>query len=311
MYEMAMESNVTTHLQPWDSNGEEMPKIMEWINGGAIGTLKEVHNWSFRPVWPQYAKVPTDNPKLPEGFDWDLWLGPEAERAYHPHYTNMVFRGWYDFGGGSMADMGHYSLWTVFEALKLGKPTIIEPNFSSVCDINDNGAAFKIRNDFSFPYASTVRFKYPAIEGRPAIDLVWYDGGMRPAVLKEFYEQGVEFPSEGMMFVGDKDILMTRGFHAENPYLLSKGVKETQEVSAAAGAVKIPGIKRFVDGVKAGKQIDGGFRQAWPITEAVNLYAAALRSGKMLKYDAASMKITNDKNANEYLDRKYRKGWEL
>ena len=155
------------------------------------------------------------------------------------------------------------------------------------------------------------RFKYPAIEGRPAIDLVWYDGGMRPAVLKEFYEQGVEFPSEGMMFVGDKDIIMTRGFHAENPYLLSKGVKETQEVSAAAGAVKIPGIKRFVDGVKAGKQIDGGFRQAWPITEAVNLYAAALRSGKMLKYDAASMKITNDKNANEYLDRKYRKGWEL
>ena len=210
-----------------------------------------------------------------------------------------------------MADMGHYSLWTVFEALKLGKPTIIEPNFSSVCDINDNGAAFKISNDFSFPYASTVRFKYPAIEGRPAIDLVWYDGGMRPAVLKEFYEQGVEFPSEGMMFVGDKDIIMTRGFHAENPYLLSKGVKETQEVSAAAGAVKIPGIKRFVDGVKAGKQIDGGFRQAWPITEAVNLYAAALRSGKMLKYDAASMKITNDKNANEYLDRKYRKGWEL
>ena len=81
------------------------------------------------------------------------------------------------------------------------------------------------------------------------------------------------------MFVGDKDIIMTRGFHAENPYLLSKGVKETQEVSAAAGAVKIPGIKRFVDGVKAGKQIDGGFRQAWPITEAVNLYAAALRSG--------------------------------
>jgi hypothetical protein len=288
-----------------------MPKIMEWINSGAIGTLKEVHNWSFRPVWPQYAKIPTDKPKLPEGFEWDLWLGPEEERAYHPHYTNMVFRGWYDFGGGSMADMGHYSLWTVFEALKLGKPTIIEPNFSSVCDINDKGAAFKIRNDFSFPFASTVRFKYPAAEGRPAIDLVWYDGGMRPPVLKEFYEQGIEFPSEGMMFVGDRDIILTRGFHAENPYLLSKGVKETEEVSAAAGAVKIPGIQRFIDGVKAGKQIDGGFRQAWPITEAVNLYAAALRSGKMLKYDAASMKITNDQGANEYLNRSYRKGWSL
>jgi len=140
---------------------------------------------------------------------------------------------------------------------------------------------------------------------------VWYDGGMRPPVLKEFFQQGVEFPSEGMMFVGDKDIILTRGFHTTNPYLLSKGVKETKEVSAAAGAVKIPGIKRFIDGVKTGKQIDGGFRQAWPITEAVNLYAAALRSGKTLLYDADKMKITNDEKANEYLKREYRKGWSL
>jgi hypothetical protein len=114
-----------------------------------------------------------------------------------------------------------------------------------------------------------------------------------------------------MMFVGDKDIILTRGFHAENPYLLSKGVKGSEEVSAAAGAVKIPGIKRFVDGIKAGKQIAGGFRQAWPITEAVNLYAAALRSHKTLFYDANAMKVTNDEKANEYLDRKYRKGWGL
>jgi hypothetical protein len=77
-----------------------------------------VHNWTNRPVWPQYPELPTDKPPVPEGFDWDLWLGPEAERAYHPNYTHMVLRGWYDFGGGAMADMGHYSLWTVFEALR-------------------------------------------------------------------------------------------------------------------------------------------------------------------------------------------------
>ena len=309
--DLANKSDVITHLQPWDSNGEDMPKVMEWINSGAIGELKEVHNWSFRPVWPQYAQLPAETPKIPEGFEWDLWLGPESARPYHPHYTNMVFRGWYDFGGGSMADMGHYSLWSVFEALKLGKPTIIEPNLNHVCDINDKGAAYKIKNDFSFPYASSMRFKYPAVEGRPAIDLVWYDGGMRPPVPREFYDQGVEFPSEGMMFVGDKDVILTRGFKAENPYLLSKGVKQSKEVSAAAGAVKIPGIQRFVDGIKSGKQIDGNFRQAWPITEAVNLYAAALRSGKTLRYDANKMKITNDEKSNEYLARNYRKGWGL
>jgi hypothetical protein len=134
---------------------------------------------------------------------------------------------------------------------------------------------------------------------------------MRPPVPKEFYEQGIDFPSEGIMFKGSKGIIMTRGFRATDPYLLSGGVQVSKEVSAAAGAVKMPGIQRFVEGIKAGKQIEGGFRQAWPITEAVNLYAAALRSQKTLLYDADAMKIKNDEKANEYLDRTYRNGWSL
>lgn len=306
--EIANVSSAVTHFMPWESNGS-MDQIMKWINNGAIGELKEIHNWSYRPVWPQYAKKPSDTPKLPEGFEWDLWLGPEKDRPYHPHYTNMVFRGWYDFGGGSMADMGHYSLWCVFEALKLEKPSIIEPNFSSVCDIKPDASAYKIYNDYSFPFASTVRFKYPAIAGRPAVDLVWYDGGMRPPTPREFYEQGKEFPSEGMMFKGDKGIIMTSGFLVQDPYLLSGDVKETKEVSAAAGSVKVPGVNRFIEGVKTNTQIAGSFRQAWPITEAVNLYAAALRAHKTLHYDADQMKITNDENANNYLSRDYRAGW--
>jgi hypothetical protein len=308
--EMARQSAAVTHLMPWDYNGS-MDQIMAWINSGAIGTLKEVHNWSFRPVWPQYATLPADTPKIPKGFDWDLWLGPESMRPYHPYYTNMVFRGWYDFGGGSMADMGHYSLWTVFEALKLEKPTVIEPCLNHVCGMNEDGSAFKIYNDYSFPFACSVRFKYPAIKERPAIDLIWYDGGMRPPVPQEFYDKNTEFPSEGMMFKGDKGIIMTSGFKVEDPYLLSGEVKETAEVSAASGAVKQPGANRFIEGVKNGSQIDGSFRQAWPITEAVNLYAVALRAKKTLFYDADQMKVKNDEKANSYLDRNYRAGWRL
>ncbi|HLI92555.1 MAG TPA: Gfo/Idh/MocA family oxidoreductase, partial [Puia sp.] len=90
--ELARNSNVITHLIPWDANGS-MTQVMEWINGGEIGTLLEVHNWTNRPVWPQYATIPTDNPPVPDGFEWDLWLGPEATRPYSPEYTNMVFRG--------------------------------------------------------------------------------------------------------------------------------------------------------------------------------------------------------------------------
>lgn len=308
--DLAHKTEATTHLMAWDSNGN-MDQIMAWINGGAIGELLEIHNWSHRPVWPQYAQIPAEKPKLPEGFDWDLWLGPEANRPYHPHYTNMVFRGWYDFGGGSMADMGHYSLWTVFNALKLESPTIIEPNFSKVCDLNPDGSAFKIYNDFAYPFASTVRFKYPAIPDRPPVDLVWYDGGMRPPTPQEFYDKGIEFPSEGMMFKGDKGAIMTSGFLVKEPYLLSGDAKAVEEVSAAAGNKRQPGVSRFIEGLKSGKQIAGSFREAWGITEAVNLYGAALRANKTIHYDASQMKITNDDSANKYLDREYRTGWSL
>jgi hypothetical protein len=104
---------------------------------------------------------------------------------------------------------------------------------------------------------------------------------------------------------------MSSEFLVREPYLLSSGVKKTKEVSASQGAVKMPGIRRFIDGVKSGQQIEGNFREAWPITEAVNLYAAALRSGKTLKYDAQTLSITNVPEANKYLNREYRAGWEL
>ena len=306
--EMAKSSKVTTHLIAWDSNGS-MDQVMKWINEGAIGTLKEVHNWSNRPVGPQYPTAPTDTPPVPAGMDWDLWLGPEAERPYHPHYTNMVFRGWYDFGGGSMADMGHYSLWTVFKALELENPTIIEPNFSHVCGLRDS-TAFKVQNDFSFPFASSVRFKYPAKGSRPAVDLIWYDGGMRPPVPEELYEDNKELPAEGMMFVGDKGKILA-GFHVNNPRLIPEKRMSGLTIPEPPKRESTSGFKQFMDAVKTGKQCPGSFTEASHITEAVNLYAVALRAGRILKYDAANRQITNIQEANKYLSREYRKGWEI
>jgi len=298
---------VTTHLIPWDYNGS-MELVMKWINEGKIGTLKEVHNWSNRPVWPQYPTLPTDTPAIPKDFDWDLWLGPEVNRPYHPNYTNMVFRGWYDFGGGSMADMGHYSLWTVFKALELESPTIIEPNFSHVCGLRDS-TAFQIKNDFSFPMASSVRFKYPAKGSRPAVDLIWYDGGIRPPVPAELFEDNKELDPEGMMFVGDKGKILA-GFHVDNPRLIPEKQMKGIEISPITTKIDKPtGFQLFLDACRSGKQCPGSFTEAFPITEAVNLYAVALRAGRLLKYDGSAMKITNVPDANKYLSREYRAGW--
>ena len=309
--EMARHSKVITHLIPWDSNGS-METVMAWINSGAIGTLREVHNWTNRPVWPQYPTLPADTPPVPNGLDWDLWLGPEADRPYHPNYTNMVFRGWYDFGGGSMADMGHYSLWTVFNALQLAGPTIIEPNLSHVCGMNDP-VPYEIRNDFSFPMASSVRFKYPAKGSRPAVDLCWYDGGMRPSIPHELLEAGKELPAEGMMFTGDKGRILA-GFNVENPQLFA-GNKITDAPGPRAGRRNqvergAAALQFFAGACRSGQQYPGNFSEAEHITEAVNLYAVALRSGRLLKYDAANATITNLPEANKYLSREYRKGWD-
>ena len=308
--ESARKSKSITHLIPWDSNGS-METVMSWINAGAIGTLTEVHNWTNRPVWPQYPTIPTDTPPVPAGLNWDLWLGPEANRPYHPNYTNMVFRGWYDFGGGSMADMGHYSLWTVFNALQLTTPHTIIPNLSHVCAMHDP-VPFRINNDFSFPMASSVRFKYPANGSRPAVDLCWYDGGMQPPIPEELLKDNKELPQEGMMFVGTEGKILA-GFNVQSPQLISgkktatDNVKADQRSQVEQTSAALP---LFVEACKSGKQYPGNFIEAEYLTEAVNLYAVALRTGKVLKYDAANLQITNVPDANKFLGREYRAGWD-
>jgi len=309
----ARQRGVATYFLPWGANGS-MDQVMAWIKDGAIGTLREVHNWTNRPVWPQYATIPTRTPAVPKGFNWDLWLGPERERPYHPNYTHMVFRGWYDFGGGTLADMGHYSLWTVFNALNLQAPTSIEPMLSHNCTFKGD-VSTTVRNDFSFPTASVVCFKFPARGARPAVDLFWYDGGMRPATPEELEADGKEFPAEAMMFVGDKGKILA-GFHVESPRLIPE--KRMQGYQAPAPAARrqrergeVPsGLRQWIAACRGGEQSPGSFLNAWPISEAINLWAVALRTGRKLQYDAENTKITNVPEADKYLSREYRKGWE-
>ena len=213
-----------------------------------------------------------------------------------------------------MADMGHYSLWAVFNALELGSPSCVEPTLSHTCGLKD-GIAFKVNNDFSFPTASTVRFKYPASGKRAAVDLVWYDGGMRPPTPPELEIDNKELPIEGMMFVGSKGKILA-GFFLEDPQLIPE--RRMRRHPAGPGPVRhrdqqggvSAGMRQWITAVRGGPQSPSSFLNAGPISEAVNLYAVALRTGKKLLYDDASRKITNLAEANKYLDREYRKGWD-
>ena len=303
----AKKSGMSTHLLAY-SKRPGYDVIKKWIREGQIGNLKEIHNWSNRPVWPQWQANPLDTPPIPKDFNWNLWLGTVPDRPYHPNYTHAVFRGWYDFGAGSIADMGHYSLFPLFLTLGINSPArSAEANASTTCALQNN-VAVKVKNDVAFPLSCVIRFAFGAQAELPAFDLFWHDGGMKPVTPEELYRDGKSLSPEGMMLVGDKGKIIA-GFRGEDPVLLSGK-------NPALYAEKDPKQREdndnlWINAFKNNTQSPGSFLYAGPVTETILLGAVALRAGKKVEYDSASMKITNMPEANKYLVREYRKGWEL
>jgi hypothetical protein len=304
----AKNTGVSTHLLAW-SKGSGYDVAKKWIRDGLIGTLKEIHNWSNRPVWPQWPSNPTETPPIPKDFIWDLWLGPVPDRPYHPNYTNAVFRGWYDFGAGSIADMGHYSLFPLFLAFGINTPaSSAEAYGTTTCNILNN-VSTGVVNDVSFPYSCIIRFKFPRQQEIPAFDLFWYDGGMKPNTPDELDAEGKSLPAEGMMFVGDKGKILA-GFRCEKPVLITES-KMPPPGDVVAEETRSRGDNVWIDAFKNNTQSPGSFLYAGPVTETILLGAVALRARKKVNYDTLNMKITNIPDANKYLTREYRKGWEL
>ena len=320
--EAARSAKRATHFLP-ASEGANQRQAIEMIGNGAIGTLREIHNWSMRPMWPQFATLPAGTPAVPAGFDWTLWLGPSTDRPYHPDYTHTNFRGWYEFGGGAIADMGHYSLWPIFQLLQLDAPVSVESTPTHVCTVSDQ-ICQRIRNDYSFPTACTVRMRFASKGSRPPLDIFWYDGGIKPPVPEELMADDLELDEEGMLFVGDSGKILG-GFRAENPRLIPSGKMRAYRTAhnvpePADGAPRAERERRgpsardaaWIAAFKGGSASYGDFLLAGPISEALNLAAISLRlGGRRLLWDAAAARITNVPEANAFLTREYRAGWQL
>ena len=306
----ATKYDVRTHLLAW----EEKPAyhlIKSWIDDGVIGNLKEIHNWSFRPVWPQYMGKPQDSKPIPSGFNWDLWLGPEKDRPFHPQYTFNTFRGWYDFGGGSIADMGHYSLFPLFRVMGIHTSPLTAKAYGTVYRTTVNNVCRAINNKEAFPYSCMYKFQFPKQESLPSFDLYWYDGGMKPFAPEELEIDGKDIEPEGLLFVGDKGKILA-GFQGSNPRIIPRAKMDAY-----------PGNKEhdksrperrsdtWARAIKSGEESPGSFRYAQPITDMINLGAIALRRGKKVEFDEKEMKITNDDTADQMIYRDYREGWEM
>lgn len=320
--ETARAGKIATHFMP-ASEGAGQKQALEMVKNGAIGTLREIHNWSMRPMWPQFPTLPTESISVPAGFDWTLWLGPSLDRPYHPNYTHTNFRGWYEFGGGPIADMGHYSLWPIFQLLDLDSPVSVESTPSHVCRVLDK-ICVRIKNDFSFPAACTIRLRFSPKGERKALDIFWYDGGIKPAVPEELMAENKELAEEGMMFVGDTGKILG-GFRGENArlipetkmraYLVEHHLPDPAPRERGAGARPGGASGReaaWVAAFTGGPASYGDFQLARPISEAINLAAISLRlGGRRLLWDSASARITNLPEANKFLTREYRAGWEI
>lgn len=305
----ARESDRGTHMF-CSADAESTAQLCEWIWAGAIGPVREVHNWSARPYWPQgMTSLPVGTPPVPEGFDWDLWLGPVPDRPYHPAYTHAVFRGWYDFGTGALGDMGHYSFFQIFRILRLGAPLTVEASRSQYWRIEDL-LWVKQANDVSYPRASSIHWEFPEREGMPPVSLHWYDGGLRPPTPRELHEDGEELPEEGLLFVGDDGKILA-DFRGREPRLIPKARMGMFAPPPETLPRPLPELDQWVRACRGEAESDASFPRVAPVGETVLLGNIALRVPRKLRWSAADGRFVDDAEADALMSREYREGWAL
>ena len=292
----AREAKVSTQMSVQSDASEADRILCEWIWDGAIGPVHEVHVWSNRPIWPQGIERPKGTPPVPEGLEWDKWLGPAPYRPYHPAYVPFKWRGWWDFGTGALGDMGCHTLDHICKALKLGPPAGV---YASSTKLFPETA----------PSASMVHYDFPAREGMPAVKLTWYDGGLKPR-RPEGLEDKCKLGTEGLIFVGEKASMLC-GFTGESPRIIPETRMKEYKHPPKTLPRSIGHYKEWIEACKGGKPAGCNFDIGGTLTEIVLLGNIAVRLGEKLDWDSENMKITNVPEANNYLHYKYRDGWTL
>lgn len=305
--EAARKYEVVTQMGIQGHASDYLPLIAEWIADGAIGTVREVDAWcSLKYSPPGHApwssillERPSEGQRAPAGLDWDLWIGPAPLRPYHRCYHPMTWRCWWDFGCGMMGDRGAHTLDPVVFALKLGWPESIE------------GSDIVGGNSEVHPDQAKVVFKFPAREGFPPLTLHWYEGQEppRPAEL----EEGRAFPKEGGSIIkGEKGAIMA-GVYGDGARIIPETamqayVRPPQTLPRVRGGI----VGEWTEAIKKGTRTGADFRYSGPLTEVALLGNLGKRfPGIPLEWDAANLRVTNHEEANAWVRRPRRPGWEL
>lgn len=331
---IARETGVVTQMGNQGHSGDDGRRVNEWIRAGVIGEVREVHIWTNRPIWPQGLLRPAPwgdglNPgwyqqwhqgaihsiaadlmdagyPLPEGMDWDLYLGPTTRDVpYHPVYHPFNWRGWVDFGVSALGDMGAHLVDHPYWALGLGYPTTVESTSTPW-----GGSP---EDPVSYPLAMRTHYRFPERGGLPAVEMHWYDGGLMPPRPEGLPDDVVFDRTGGVLYEGSSGLLMHETY-GRNPKLFPTSAEEAaRQVPETWPRIAESHQMNWVNACKAGTEASCPFDYAAQLTEVMLLGIVALRAGQgvPIKYDGTAMRITNHVDANRFLTREYRPGWEI
>ncbi len=271
--EIAAETKVATQMGNQGTASSRLRKAAAVVRAGALGTVKEVHVWTNRPIWPQGGKRPM-TAEVQEGLHWGLWLGPAPKRPFGYGYHPFAWRGFWDFGTGALGDMACHTMNMPFMALDLREPTAVEAETSG-------------HNKETYPRWSVIRYTFPARGKRPALTMTWYDGGKLPSA---DLLDGAEPAKSGSLIIGSKGKLYAPG-DGVGSYKLLGGVTEPEAVEYPQS----PGhVEEWVRAMRGGPPAASNFAgYAGPLTETVLLGNLAVWCGKRVEWDAKHLKATN------------------
>ncbi len=302
----AGKANVATQMGTQIHAGDNYRRVVELIQSGSIGQVSEVHVWVGR-AWgwhpsEELAKKhdrlfvqnrPKKSEPIPKGLHWDLWLGPAPARPFHSvYFPGPKWYRWWDFGNGTMSDLGSHWIDLPFWALKLKYPLTVE-------------AAGPKPNPEIAPASMEARYQYGAREGMAPVTLTWYQGTHKPPIWKEM---GIPQWGSGALFIGEKGMLLSSyGKHTLLPAKQFEDFKRPDPFIPKS----IGHHAEWIHACKTGAPTTCNFEYAGWLTEANHLGNVAYRTGKMLEWDPISLSAKNAPEASQFIQREYRKGWTL
>ncbi|KPL11030.1 hypothetical protein AMJ85_04840 [candidate division BRC1 bacterium SM23_51] len=294
MAEIAKKNRLVTQLGTQHHAKTHLCRMVEVIEAGAIGPVREVHVWIGGDRGGGVR--PTETPPVPPHLRWDLWLGPRPYRPYHPDYVPYKWRFWWDFGTGETGNNGVHIMDVAFWALRLRHPTTIE-------------AEGPAAHPETSPRWMTVRYEFPGRAELPPLKMTFYHILNGPPILAEVLpeEQRSKWES-GVLFVGQKGMLLA-GYSTWRllPELKFKDYQPPKPTIPDS----IGHHKEWIAACKSGGPTTCNFEYSGALTEAVLLGNVAYRVGEKLEWDPVNLKATNCPNAEPLIKEPYREGWIL